>query len=100
MFEYLRPNSVLSGIVLIAVYSGILALVLGRIRRGHIRVAALIAAPFMLAYLSYWIPAWLAGGGQEEYVSWAFLFIGPWLISGLIASLLVGCLVWKFFVRE
>ncbi|MCP4199113.1 MAG: hypothetical protein GY762_18365 [Proteobacteria bacterium] len=100
-FYHLLPHSPESGVILLALYSGLLALGLGRIQEATHRWSALLFVPFLLAYFFYWGPVWLSGGDTAgEFAMWQLLFIGPWFVSGACSSLIVGWIVARVRMRK
>ncbi|MBL4770714.1 MAG: hypothetical protein JKY61_06145 [Planctomycetes bacterium] len=91
---HLIPHTFQEGSILLALYSGLCALGLGRIQDNTHRWYALLFVPFLLAYASYWIPVSLGGGDLAgEFAMWQLFFIGPWFVSGACSSLIVGSIV-------
>lgn len=85
MLELLESLSFVSGALLIAGLSAVVALFSGRIENRLGRWAAAVAVPVLLAYLLYWSPVWL-GADASEYSAWSLAFIVPWGLVGALAS--------------
>lgn len=93
-FYHLLPHTPQEGAILLALYSGLCALGLGRIKKDTHRWFALVFVPFVLAYGCYWVPVSLCGGDSAgEFAMWQVFFIGPWFVSGACSSLIVGSIV-------
>ncbi len=85
-------NSIGAGCAVVAVISGLLALVWTQIRMASIARLLTFVAPLVVSYTLYWYPVWM-GSDSSEYGSWAPLFIAPWSAVGIAGSLLVFGLV-------
>ncbi len=51
-----------------------------------------ITVPLLIAYVAYWTPVW-TGEDSSEYASWAPVFIVPWYLVGVVASLITLAVV-------
>jgi hypothetical protein len=89
---FFQSLSLTSASVLVAVVSGIAALLIGRITSAITRWFAAVLVPFVLAYCVYWMPVWLGADGSE-YLAWALLGVGVPFLAGLVLSALVTIVV-------
>jgi hypothetical protein len=91
---FFQSLSLISASVLVAVISGVAALLVGRIGSVVARWFAAVLFPFALAYSVYWMPVWL-GAAASEYLAWSLLGVGIPFMAGLVPSAVV-----TFFVRR
>ena len=80
--------SLSSGAIVIAVLSAVVVWLLCSVGSPELRTLWAIVVPFILAFCLYWSPVWL-GADAVEYHAWAFAFIIPWFIAGVVPSALV-----------
>src|SRR5262249_49605360 len=46
----------------------------------------ILAVPFAIAYMFYWLPVWLGSDDVSQYGAWAFLGIGMLFLAGFFPS--------------
>ena len=92
MQAFFQSLSLTSASVLVAVISGVAALLIGRVGSALARWFAAVLFPFMLAYSVYWMPVWLGADGSE-YLAWALLGVGVPFLAGLVPSVVVTFVV-------
>jgi hypothetical protein len=88
MLELLRSLSWAGGALIIVVVSLVVTFGLVHIKNRITRGCLILLAPFIFSYGLYWAPVWL-GANSSEYYSWSLLFIVPWGLAGLFASLML-----------
>jgi hypothetical protein len=96
---FFQSLSLTSASVLVAVISGVAALLVGRIGSVVVRWFAAVLFPFALAYSVYWIPVWL-GADASEYLAWSLLGVGIPFMAGLVPSAVVTFLVARHAQRQ
>jgi hypothetical protein len=92
MLNLLRSLSLETGAVVIMAASAVIGAGLSRITNTILRRILASSVPLVLAYSLYWSPVWL-GADPSEYSSWAPLFILPWFLAGLLASITLVYLI-------
>jgi hypothetical protein len=97
MIEMIDSLSLESGALVIAVVSGILAVLFSFVKKSLVKWLLVFSVPFFLSYFIYWSPVWFGSHplASGEYSSWAGLFIISWYGAGLFASVLVCALIAK-----
>ena len=88
LLDLLKSLSLESGALVVALASAGLSVVAARLRVPGARWTVAGTVPLLLAYSLYWLPVWL-GDSPMEYRVWAPLFIVPWYMAGVAASLMV-----------
>ncbi len=88
MLDLVESLSLESGAVVVAVASGLVAVILAQLRPAKLRWVLALGAPLILSYSLYWSPAWL-GADPFALRVWAPLFILPWFLAGVLASSVV-----------
>ena len=88
MLVLLNALSLKSGAVVVAIISALASVAWASLRSKTLTWALAIAAPLVIALALYWLPA-LLGAESSEYSSWAVIFLAPWYLAGLLASVLV-----------
>ena len=73
------------GVIIVAFISIVSAVLTWKLQNIVFRFLITGIVAFLAAYLAYWIPAWLSPG-DDQYSSWARLFIDTWFIVGLVAG--------------
>jgi hypothetical protein len=82
---------------IVATLSALVTLVVWvRARRGAVRWTVVLAGPFLVAAVVYYLPVFL--DAHADYGSWTGLFIGIWGTAGVAASVVVA-LVWTALSR-
>jgi hypothetical protein len=89
---FFQSLSLTSASVLVAVISGVAALLIGRIGSAVARWFAAVSFPFVLSYSVYWMPVWLGADGSE-YPAWALLGVGVPFLAALVPSAVVTFVV-------
>ena len=77
-----------SGFFAVVAISSIIALLTGRLQPAALRWVAAVVAPIAVSYCLYWSPVWL-GADSSEYSSWSGIFVIPWSVVGILASVVV-----------
>lgn len=73
------------GAIIVAFISIISAIITWKLKNIIFRFLITAVVSFSVAYLAYWVPAWLSTG-DDQYSSWVRLFIDTWFIVGLVAG--------------
>jgi uncharacterized membrane protein len=88
MRQLVESLSWTSGFFVVAVLSAVFALFTGRLSPTAFRWAAGALVPLAISYCLYWAPVWL-GADSSEYSSWSGVFVVPWSLVGILASVAV-----------
>lgn len=88
MRQIIESLSWTSGFFVVAVLSAVFALFTGRLHPTALRWGAGALAPISISYCLYWLPVWL-GADASEYSSWSGVFVIPWSLVGILASVAV-----------
>lgn len=88
MRQLIESLSWTSGFFVVAVLSAFFALFTGRLKPTTVRWVAGALAPMAISYCLYWSPVWL-GADSSEYSSWSGVFVIPWSLVGILASVTV-----------
>jgi hypothetical protein len=88
MREIIESLTWTSGFFVVAVLSAVFALFTGRLKLTALRWFAGALAPMVISYCLYWAPVWL-GADSTEYSSWSGVFVIPWSLVGILASVAV-----------
>lgn len=88
MYQLIESLSWTYGFFVVAVLSAVVALFTGRLNPTGLRWVAGILAPIAISYCLYWSPVWL-GAEPSEYSSWSGVFVIPWSLVGILASIAV-----------
>lgn len=94
MLDFLHTLSLESGALLVGLVSAPLSVVWSRLNSQKLGWFLVLLTPLVVSYSLYWSPVWL-GDSASEYSSWSGLFIGPWFVTGAIASAVVMYLIGK-----
>ena len=88
MRQLIESLSWTSGFFVVAVLSAVFALFTGRLQFAALRWVAGALGPIVISYCLYWSPVWL-GADSSEYWSWSGVFVIPWSLVGILASVAV-----------
>lgn len=90
MLDLLNSLSLGSGAVLVAVATAIIAFTIGIFWRNKFIWGLILIIPFPIAYCLYWLPVWLTPFDldQSEFHAWAWIFIIPFSLAGIVGSLI------------
>jgi hypothetical protein len=94
MLEFLHTLSLESGALLVGLVSALLSVVWSSLSSSKLGWFLVLLTPLVVSYSLYWSPVWL-GDSPSEYSSWSGLFIGPWFVAGVVASVVVMYLISK-----
>jgi hypothetical protein len=86
LIHAIESLSLLSGLFVVGIISGLVALPVSRITSPQIRWVILCGFPLLLSYSLYWLPVWGGKPYSYEYKAWALACIGPWTLSGFVVS--------------
>jgi hypothetical protein len=95
MQEFFQSLSLTTASLLVAVVSGVAALLIGRFGSVVARWFAAVLFPFAVSYSVYWMPVWLGADGTE-YLAWALLGVGLPFLAGLLPSVVVTFVVTRY----
>ncbi len=98
VLDFLNSLSLQSGALVVAIASAILSVLVARLRVTVARWTVAVTTPLVLAYSLYWLPVWL-GDSPMEYRAWAPLFIVPWYVAGVMASVAAMLIVTRLVVH-
>lgn len=98
---FFQSLSLSSASVLVALVSGVAALLVGRISPAVVRWCVAVLLPFALSYCVYWIPVWLgADGDRAQYSAWELLGVGVPFLAGLVVAGLVNLIHTRYAKRR
>jgi hypothetical protein len=77
-----------SGAVIVGLISAVCAAIIARLQSNVAAWGLAVILPYFVAHTIYALPG-LLGADTSEFDSWELLFVVPWYITGLLASLAI-----------
>ena len=96
MLNIIQSISLESGALIVAGISFVICLVASFYPIAKWVLALVV--PFLISNLIYWSPV-ILGRPKSEYIAWAFAFILPWTVSGIIAAVTAAYIGGKYKIK-